>query len=1279
MDKNKIKSFAIWARRKLISAVADRARYIGLYIDNNGDFNEIKSELVQGGFKLKGMDGVFKLSYKDREVLVNRINSYEDKKKGFEQVVEEVAYTWFNRFMGIRYMEVNEYLPTGIRVLSSEVEGKTEPDVLTRVSEVIDELKLKADYAYALLDSGKTEDREEAYKHILVRQCNELGKIIPRMFEKISDYTELLLPDNLLEEGSVIRRMVEDIKEEDWNEEKSFIEDDNIENKKTGGVEIIGWMYQYYISEKKDEVFAALKKNIKITKENIPAATQLFTPKWIVKYMVENSLGRLWLEGHQNEELQKEWKYYLEETQQEPEVEEELKKIREEHSKLKPEDIKVLDPCMGSGHILVYAFDVLYEIYKTAGYSEREIPRMILQNNLYGLDIDDRAAQLSAFALIMKARHYNRRLFREMEREHLELNLYSIQESNGISELALKYFTKKDRCFAEQGTQVQEISWDSKQCSIDELDNIQNVDLETQVRYLVKVFQDAKEYGSILNIKKLDFDAIDKRLEEIKEEEILTYDMELKNNILEIIPPLLKQAKIMSSKYEVCVTNPPYMGNKSMNNSLKKYLENNYNHVKTELYAVFIAKCSAYTKRYNYTAMITQHSWMFLSFFEKLREELFKEVSISTMAHLGSRAFEEISGEVVQSTSFVLRKYYNLNYKGVFSRLVSFGNCELKKENLNNKNNMYISSIRNFERVPSKIVAYWASNKIFDNFSNNILLGEFAKPRQGVKTLDNERFLKMWFEVNNSKIKYNIKSIEESIVSQGKWFPYNKGGTYRKWYGNNEYVVNWENNGEEMKQFAIQKYNSVTRTITNIPFFFKDGLTWSAISSGSLSMRSFDNGFIFDSKGSSMFFDNNNDKIYILGLLNSKVADEFLKILSPTLDFNVGPISNIPIIKNESKIQDIKEIVENSISVSVEEWNKFESSWDFKIHPLLKLLYKGEQYRLSAVFNIWKTECKEAFEQLKNNEEELNRIFIDIYELQDELTPELQDKEITIRKADRERDIKSFISYAVGCMLGRYSIDTEGLIYAGGEWEGKWKVENGELRVKKQVKDEEGEIVVDEWVHVTFVPDLNNVIPLTEDEYFEDDIVSKFIDFVRTVYSAETLEENLDFIADSIDRKPSETARQAIRRYFIKDFYKDHLKLYKKRPIYWMFESGKNDGFKALVYMHRYSAQTVAKVRTDYLHSLQRKYEAEVQRQQLIVDSEEYTVKDRTFAKKKIDRISKQIEECKEYDQVVAHLANEKISIDLDDGVKVNYEKFQGVKFINSKEKEVKMDLLAKI
>lgn len=1236
MDKNKIKSFAIWARRNLIASVSDRANRIGIY-DNKIE----KVMAVQGGFKLESNDEIFKLSKEHRDKLVKEVNE-----KGFKQVMEEVAYTWFNRFMGLRYMEVNDYLPSGIRILSSEVEGKTEPDVLTRVSEIIDELGLNAEYIYELLDSGKTEDREEAYKHILVKQCNELGKIIPQMFEKISNYTELLLPDNLLEEGSVIRKMVEDIEEVDWKEE----------------VEIIGWMYQYYISEKKDEVFAALKKNVKITKENIPAATQLFTPKWIVKYMVENSLGRLWLEGHPNEELQKEWKYYLEEAEQEPEVEEELKKIREEHSKLTPEDIKILDPCMGSGHILVYAFDILYEIYKVAGYSERQIPRMILQNNLYGLDIDDRAAQLASFALIMKARHYNRRLFREIEKEELELNLCSIQESNEISEEAIDYF-----CNAHKNTQFEDEAL--LEVEVDTV-SINNSKLREDVEYLVKTFNDAKEYGSILEVEKINFEALKERLKEIEQENNFTFG-DYRKMLLDKLPKIIKQAEIMSRKYEVCVTNPPYLGRKGMSVQLMEYIDQNYSKYKQDIYSVFINRVNKFINKNYFMGMITQHSWMFLERFSELRNKLLDDAKIVNMMHLGARAFEEISGEVVQSVSFVIQNMCAKEYIAKYSRLVNYNNTYEKESNCLKKENIICTKQKLFDEIPNKYIAYWITSNINQLFKNKDL-SFFGKAREGMATANNDHFLKLWHEVNYNYISLNEVSRESAIKSNMKWFPYNKGGEYRKWYGNKDYIVNWYNDGEEIRNFKdangrIRSHNY------NLEYIFNEGIGWSSISSGTFNARYIPKGTLSDSKGPTYYCDINDNLNYILGFLNSIISNEILKILAPTLDYKVGDIADLPLILDNERKHLINQYVKCLINQCKKEWDSFETSWDFKIHPLLS--FKGNNIEQS--FNNWTEFTDKQFNQLKANEEELNRIFIDIYGLQDELTPEVEDKYITIRKADRERDIKSFISYAVGCMLGRYSIDSEGLIYAGGNFNYKWNLEG--KKVRKIIKDEDGNITEDTWVDVTFMPDADNVIPITEDEYFEDDIVVRFIDFVRTVYGEETLEENLDFIADSIGRKLSETARQAIRRYFIKDFYKDHLKVYQKRPIYWMFDSGKNNGFKALIYMHRYNDQTVAKVRTDYLHTLQRKYEAEMERQQLILDSEEYSTKDKTTAKKKITKMAKQIEECREYDQIVAHLANEKISIDLDDGVKVNYAKFQGVKIINAKGKEVKMNLLGKI
>ncbi len=744
MDKNKIKSFAVWARRKMIESVTEKAERIGITKDK---IEEV--EVIQGGFKLG--EETFYLSVKDRNALIHQIDE-----KGFEDVMEEVAYTWFNRFMGLRYMEVNEYLPSGIRILSSSVEGKVEPDVLSKVSDIIEELDLNGEEIYNLLDSGTTNDREKAYRIILVKQCNELGKIIPQMFEKISDYTELLLPDNLLEEGSVIRKMVEDIEESDWLEEKS-IDAVNIDESKKGGIEIIGWMYQYYISEKKDEVFAALKKNVKITKENIPAATQLFTPKWIVKYMVENSLGRLWLEGHPNAELQGGWKYYLEEAGQEPEVEEELEKIREEHAKLTPEDIKVLDPCMGSGHILVYAFDVLYEIYKIAGYSEREIPKLILKNNLYGLDIDDRAAQLASFALIMKARHYNRRLFREIEREDLELNLCAIQESNEISEEVIEYFANG------------------------------NEELKNDVKYLVDVFTDAKEYGSILEISNIDFEAIKKRLKEVEDEDNLMFG-DYRKMLLDLLPALVKQGEIMSIVYDVCITNPPYIGNKGINDKLKKLIVDKYDQYKMDIFSVFMVRVSNYVFKNGHIGLMTPYVWMFISAYEELRKLLIKNRNITTLVQLEYSGFTEAT---VPVCSFTMRNSY-INQRGEYIKLSEFKGEEQQSiktlEAAKNRNCGYRYSVcqSSFKSIPSQTISFWVNRKIIDKYEKNQNIKDISEYSGAQnKTADNDKYLKKHWEIDRNKLGY-------------KWIKIAKGGLFRRWYGNVEEVIDWS---DEAKSF----------------------------------------------------------------------------------------------------------------------------------------------------------------------------------------------------------------------------------------------------------------------------------------------------------------------------------------------------------------------------------------------------------------------------------------------------------------------------------------------
>ncbi|HGH7180312.1 TPA: BREX-1 system adenine-specific DNA-methyltransferase PglX [Bacillus luti] len=1189
MNKTAIKNFAVSARTKLIDAVKQKAYELGI------TETEIKEpETYEDGFRINNK--FFKnYELEQRKKLIQKI-----EEKDYKQVIEEVSYTWFNRFIAIRFMEVNEYLPTGVRVLSSAQEGKNEPDVIGEVTNIAEDLGLNLDIVYRLQDENKTED---LFKYIFIKQCNKLGEIMPMMFETIQDYTELLLPDNLLGEGSVVRDLVSVIEEADWKEQ----------------VEIIGWLYQYYISEKKDEVFADLDSNKKITKENIPAATQLFTPKWIVKYMVENSLGRLWLDSHPTEDLHRQWKYYLEEAGQEPNVQEQLEKLR--NKELSPEDITVLDPCMGSGHILVYAFDVLYNIYQHAGYSEREIPQLILEKNLYGLDIDDRAAQLAYFALMMKARSYNRRIFRRP----LELNICSIRESNGISEEVINYFVGN---------------------SLD----------KDEVEYFVEVFKNAKEYGSILNVKSIDLESLKIRLKEIEEKEILgeLFEEGYRDILLEKMGLLLKQAEIMSQQYDVCITNPPYMVNDHMNPTLKKFLSKYYKEGKEDIYGAFLIKCMDFIKKSGFTALLTRHSWMYLPSFRALREIIINNFKLNNLLHLGAGAFEEINGEVVQASSFVLRKSNVNTNESIFVRLVDYKNSNEKEKNFFNKQNYYCKYIKSFSNIPGNPISYLANENIFNIYSTTQVLSEVADAKQGLITGDVNRFARLWYEVNNKNIGFNLVNRHESILSNKKWFPYIKGGEFRRWFGNNDYIVNWENDGEEIRGFKNDLGKLRSRP-QNLDWYFQENLSWTKVTSGDFSVRYVPTGSIFSDAGMSVFIDNSEIN-YFCGLLNSKIVTHILKLLSETLNYEQGNIARIPIklINNTAK-EVVNELVNECIAISKKDWDSFERSWGFKKHPIL--LSKNESEGLVQAYLNWESFSAEEFQKLKQKEEALNSIFIESYGLQNELNSEVEDKGVTVRKADKERDIKSFISYAVGCMFGRYSLDREGLVFAGGEFDGN--------------------------NYKTFKVVTDNIIPISDDEYFEDDIVNRFIDFVRVTFSEETLEENLDFIAEALNKKGNETSRQRIRSYFLNEFYKDHVKTYtinkQKRPIYWLFDSGKNNGFKALVYMHRYDVGTVAEVRTDYLHTLQRKYEAEIARRDVLLESDAST-KDKTRAKKEKEKLQKQLLECQQYDQVIAHIANQKITIDLDDGVKVNYEKFQNVELSQGEgKKPLKANLLANI
>ncbi len=1180
MDKNAIKKFAVWARTELIARVSLKGVEYGITEKKIEDAN-----VDSVGGKVLTAD-----EKKQRQALIAEIND-----KGYKQVMEEVAYTWFNRFSALRFMEVNGYLPSHVRVFTDE-ENNFKPQIITEAIH-LDLDGLDMEKVYELKDAEKT---EELYKYLLTVQCNALNKILPGMFQKIADYTELLLPDNLLREGSVIQQMIELIPEDDWKD----------------AVQIIGWLYQYYNSEKKDDVFAALKKNVKITKENIPAATQLFTPDWIVRYMVENSLGRLWLEGHPDvkeqllptEEEQSayaagnrdpedtKWHYYLEEAEQEPEVQAQLAEIRKEYAALTPDQLKVIDPCSGSGHILAYMFDVLMKIYESYGYTTREAVASIVENNLYGLDIDDRAAQLAYFAVMMKARQYDRRFFSRGIQPHV----YAIVESNHVDKFAVDYFCNGD------------------------------AKLTAAMDTIISELHDAKEYGSILTVTPQDWSALYDRFAEITED----INMSRETALRELLP-LVQVAEAMAQKYDVVVTNPPYAGISNLSSKVNNFIKDNYPDSKADFFSVFIERCNDLVRKNGLQAMITQHGWMFLSSFEKLRAKLLKNETI-TMAHLGARAFEEIGGEVVQTTSFVMIKSELNEYRGVYCRLIEPNTQQGKEDMFLLEQNRFSTKQKNFYDIPGTPFAYWLSDTMFDIFKDSKTLSDVAKPRQGLATSDNDRFLKLWHEVDFSKIGFGITSIDDDRKFEYKWFPCTKGGSFRRWYGNNDYIVNWENDGEEIKAYAAKLYRNYTRTIKNIPFYFRKGLTWSTISSGLFSLRYVPEGFVFETKGAMCYVD---DKyLYsVLALYNTKVMQQFLAVVSPTLDYHEGPLGRTPILLEDNS--EIDEITKNCITISKNEWDSFENSWDYKGHPLIELrtetecvrVHEQQNYHIKDVYWVWSQLCDKRFQKLKDNEEKLNRHFIDVYNLQNELTPEIEENDVSVRKADLGRDIRSFISYAVGCMFGRYSLDVDGLAYAGGEWD-----------VSK---------------YVSFAADKDNIIPICDDEYFEDDIVGLFVGFVKTVYGADTLDENLEFIANALGGKGQ--PKDVIRNYFLNDFYSDHCKIYQKRPIYWLFDSGKKNGFKALIYMHRYQPDTIARIRTDYVHEQQARYRTAItDLEQRIANA---STGERVKLNRKLTTLQAQDTEIRTYEEKIHHLADQMISIDLDDGVKKNYAIFQDV------------------
>lgn len=1167
MNKNAIKNYAVWARTELMKQVAQKAY----------EYDVTESSLP--GYNTDNVNG--RLLTGDEKKQLNELIT-EVKKNGYEHVIEEVAYTWFNRFIALRYMEVNNYLPQRIRVFTND-NNEFKPDLLTDAIHVeLDGLDKQKVFDY--IEENK---QEELYKYLLLTLCNDMNQYLPDMFTSIKDYKTLLFPDNLLKEDSVLAKLITDIDEDSWTDQ----------------VQIIGWLYQYYNSELKDVVMK--KKNY--TKDDIPAATQLFTPDWIVRYMVENSLGRLYINKRKHEGIfadgkdayqtsqqrienekyisnEMGWKYYLPEAKQDDEVIKKLEKIELEHAKLKPEDIKVIDPCMGSGHILVYAFDVLMDIYRDAGYSDRDAAKSILENNLYGLEIDERAYHLAYFALMMKARSYNRRILNK----ETKFNLVEIREP--IISLKPEFEQYLDKY----------------------------IEL---AHYLVNVFQDAKEFGSILNLDCTveQLENLKSHLDELKEEAI-NKDLVAQSEISELndlLKPLIKQAKLLVQKYDVVITNPPYM---APSPKQKSYVQKNYPDSKSDLFAVFIEKCHSLTKINAYQAMITMHSWMFLSSFEKLRNKLLITNTIINMAHLGARAFEDIGGEVVQTTAFVFDNANIKNYQSNFKRLVDYNSQDAKEEEYLKDENLYISSASNFSKIPGSPIAYWVSKALYSCFTKNVSLSKIATTFRGLQP-GNVDFIKEWYEVDLNNISFNNKD-------ELTWKLITTGGEYRKWYGNLYRVVKWYKNGYEIK-------NNPKAIIPNEALYFKPVIGWSRITSGRLSFRYYPPNMIPGDATGSIIFNNNEKAKFELAVLNSKVINYLWPILNSNMTNSTGIVNKIPVLNpskiSERKIENVEYLVNNNLSDSKKDWDSFETSWDFKVHPLVK----SHVNTISEAYNLWNDECESRFNTLKSNEEELNRIFIDIYGLQDELDPYVDDKDVTVRKADLVRDIKSFISYAVGCIFGRYSLDVEGLSYAGGDW--------------------------DRSKYSKFIPDADDIIPICDEEYFEDDIVTRFVEFVRVVYGTDTLEDNLSFIANALGGKGA--PRGVLRNYFLNDFFKDHCNTYQvtgsgKRPIYWLFDSGKKNGFKALVYVHRYAPDLIARMRTGYIHPQQARYRTQVELLQSQIDDASSTT-ERVKLSKQLKKINEQLLELNKYEEIVHHWADKMEPMDLDDGVKVNYAKFQ--------------------
>ncbi|OYD85308.1 BREX-1 system adenine-specific DNA-methyltransferase PglX [Azospirillum brasilense] len=1174
MNRNKLKTYAPKARLAFIQAVTARASKFGITA------SKIEPVQVQGDVALIGGQAYPRKVAEQRRKLEERIGL-----RSFEQVMEEAAYTWFNRFAAIRFMEIHGYLDHGYRVLSHP-EGKVTPEIIEH-AEHIDLPGLDREKVIDLKLDG-TKD-EELYRMLLTAQCNALHAGMPFLFESIDDETELLLPNNLLHSDSPIRQMVSEIGEADWEK-----------------IEIIGWLYQFYISDRNEEVSSGVVKE-----EDIPAATQLFTPNWIAKYMVHNSLGAMWLESKPLSRIRPMMDYYIAPAEQPAGVKDTLAEV--EPTQLDPEEITFLDPACGSGHILVEAYDLFKEIYLDCGYTLRDIPKLILERNLYGFDIDNRAAQLASFAILMKAREDDPRIVRK----NPEINVFALQE----------YGNFEDICSPLLKAQA-------------EIEKVNHNDIRVELKAISDFFESANTFGSLKRVSRAQQQAaqtLRRYLDRPSNGSSLQHWAADESALT--LSHAIRQVELLARQYDVVVANPPYMGAANHCDKLKRFLRANFNDYDRDLFSSFIVKNISFCREGGYIGTLAQMAWMFISSYEALRAHILKSTTIFSLVQLEYDAFEYVKAHVC---AFVVKNTKIPNYKGTYIKLSEFkgapnqGPKTLEAVKNRNCGWLYEASEDEYRKLPGMPIAYWLSDNARRAFQSGKLLGEFAKPMVGMRTGDNARFLRLWHEVSLEKTSFECNSASEAMDRKIKWVPFIKGGDFRRWYGNKEYVVNWENNGEEIKEATLAKYPQLSRDnlgwkISNEKQYFRRGITWTAISSVFLGVRALDSGCIFGTGGSCLF-PPEHLRNWMLSFLCSNVSIHFLNALNSTTNINVENISSLPILFDSSSLAQSDEISDACCMLAKRDWDSYETSWDFQQSAILFPTVKGATVEES--FLNWDNECRLSFSRMKSLEEESNRLFISLYGLENELSPTVPDAQITLAQANRYKDTCRLLSYSIGCMLGRYSVAEPGLIYASS-----------------------GNAGFDATRYGDFPADDDGIIPITEAEWFSDDAANRFAEFLKVAWSPETLKENLKFVADSLGSKANETPMDTIRRYLSRDFYKDHLKTYKKRPIYWLFSSGKEKAFECLVYLHRYNESTLSRMRMEYVTPLQGRVSARIEQLDRDIQAAATTAAQNKLRKEQ-EKLKKQQAELIKFDDELRHYADKRIKLDLDDGVKVNYGKF---------------------